>query len=108
MPLEPMSLDPSNPNVMVETTAGTSILVLDGVGLEQEGGYHCEVVLEGGAGVMVSNTGSLTYSSEWWRGGGGVEEVALACWGRGRCGGGSPGLLGRGGRCGLCNDHVRY
>ena len=26
-----------------------------------------------------------------------MEEVALACWGGGRCGGGSPGLLGGGG-----------
>ena len=60
---DPTPVNISDPNVLVESAGGTSVLVLDNVGTSQEGSYHCEAQLTGGT-TLVSMTASLNSSGE--------------------------------------------
>ena len=62
MPIEPMQISPDS-NTMVRYSGGTSVLVLDSVGMEQEGAYHCEVVTTTGSSVD-SEIAHLTFNGE--------------------------------------------
>lgn len=61
---EPAPVDSNNANVTVLSAGGTSVLVLDNVGMEQMGGYHCEVALTGSATPLISARGYLQYIGE--------------------------------------------
>ena len=62
MPIEPMQISPDS-NTMVRYSGGTSVLVLDSVGMEQEGAYHCEVMTTTGSSVD-SEVAHLTFTGE--------------------------------------------
>ena len=62
MPIEPMQISPDS-NTMVRYSGGTSVLILDSVGMEQEGAYHCVVVTTTGSSVD-SEVAHLTFSGE--------------------------------------------
>lgn len=57
-------LSNSDPDVVVESAGGISVLVLDSVGMEQEGPYHCEVVMNSG-NDLVSETAYLQYNGQY-------------------------------------------
>ena len=56
--LDPMPVNISDPDVMVESAGGTSVLVLDNVETDQAGSYHCEALLENGS-TLNSSTATL-------------------------------------------------
>ena len=58
----PVSTSDTNVRTMSET--GTSVLVLDNVGLGREGSYHCQVTLDGGEGPLISEDGFLVLNGE--------------------------------------------
>ena len=60
---EPALVDVNDPDVMVRSTGGTSVLVLDSVGMEQIGWYHCEVELTGSATPLRSSSAYLQYDN---------------------------------------------
>ena len=60
---DPTPVNISDPNVLVESAGGTSVLVLDNVGMGQDGFYHCEAQLKGGT-TLNSTTATLEFSGE--------------------------------------------
>jgi hypothetical protein len=58
---DPTPVNISDPNVLVESAGGTSVLILDNVGTGQEGSYHCEAQLTGGT-TLNSTTATLDSS----------------------------------------------
>ena len=62
MPIEPMQISQDS-NTMMGYSGGTSVLVLDSVGMEQEGAYHCVAVMITGSSVD-SEVAHLTFSGE--------------------------------------------
>ena len=61
--LTSMPVNISDPDVLVESAGGTSVLVLDNVGVDRQGIYHCEALLTNGS-TIVSDTANLVYSGE--------------------------------------------
>ena len=53
----------SDPNVMVGSEGGTSVLVLENVGMEQQGFYHCQVMTMR-SGNLVSNSAYLAFDGK--------------------------------------------
>ena len=58
-----MPVDMADTDVMVESAGGTSVLVLDNVGMDQEGSYHCEALLVDGS-TVTSSTATLEINGE--------------------------------------------
>ena len=56
------SVNVDDPNVMVESAGGTSVLVLENVGMERQGFYHCQVMTS--SGNLVSNSAYLTFDGK--------------------------------------------
>ena len=56
------SVNIGDPNVMVGSKSGTSVLVLENVGMEQQGFYHCEVITS--SDNLVGNSAYLTFDGE--------------------------------------------
>ena len=59
-----MAVDPSDPDVMIRSEAGTSVLVLENVGMDREGSYRCEVALMEGGNPIISGDGVLVFNGE--------------------------------------------
>ena len=57
------SVNIDDPNVMVGSKSGTSVLVLENVGMEQQGFYHCEVITS--SDNLVGNSAYLTFDGEY-------------------------------------------
>ena len=56
------SVNIDDPNVMVGSEGGTSVLVLENVGMERQGFYHCKVMMS--SGNLVSNSAYLTFDGK--------------------------------------------
>ena len=59
-----MIVNPSDPDVMILSEAGTSVLVLENVRMDREGLYHCEVALMERGNPIVSENGVLIFNGE--------------------------------------------
>ena len=58
--LEAIPVNISDPDIMIESLGGTSVLVLDNVSMEDEGAYYCIV----NSNELISGRGYLIYSGE--------------------------------------------
>ena len=56
------SVNISDPNVMVKSEGGTSVLVLENVGMEQQGFYHCKVMRS--SNNLASDSAYLTFNGK--------------------------------------------
>ena len=54
----------SDPDVRTLTQTGTSVLVLENVGPERDGSYHCQVTLDAGGNPLISGEGFLVVNGE--------------------------------------------
>ena len=61
---EAAPVDVNDPDVMVLSTGGTSVLVLDSVGTEQIGWYHCGIAWTGSDTLLNSSHAYLQYNGE--------------------------------------------